>query len=482
MSNTKLILLLDSLSDKDIKELKKFISSKFFSKGRNYLAVFNQLLKFKKKRYNKLTPQILYSKIYPGKKFSLQTLNNRISELFKLAEEYLIYKTLKENKTERNKILLTAYSNGRSEKLFEMQLKKSKGIIESFPESENKQLSMLYIENLRIDHSKKHKITESTFNKYFTYSRYLAAVFLKNLFTFGIEFIQQEQTNRRYESNYAMEILDRMKFDDDFVKGLRNSNSSLHKIAVMMYYFYNIFKNPDTEKNYFEAKKIFDVVRNHIERNELTDLYKLMTSYCILRINQGVKKFQLELYNLYNEKLEVNCYLDRNGIFPVTTFRNYVLLGIKLKKIRWTEKFISKYSKELPEENRDDEINLSYSKLFFSNKNYEKSLQYLDGFKGLNYLHYCDSSILKLCTYYEIEKYEEAFFEIDKFRHFLRNHKEIPVIHKEYTQNFLKIYQILLKIKTGTGNDELYTAKNLMNKKKPVSRENWLSEKINELK
>jgi hypothetical protein len=166
----------------------------------------------------------------------------------------------------------------------------------------------------------------------------------------------------------------------------------------------------------------------------------------------------------------------------VTTFRNYVLLGIKLKKIKWTQNFIKNYSEELPEENREDEVNLSYSKLFFSNKNYEKSLQHLKGFKGLNYLHYCDSSILKLCTYYETKKYEEAFFEIDNFRHFLRNHKEIPKIHKEYTQNFLKIYQTLLKIKTGVGIEELYIAENLINLLKPVSREIWLAEKINELK
>ncbi len=482
MTNTKLILLLNSFSIKEIKEFKKLVSSNFFSKGRNYISLLNQILKYRKKGFDKLNYRVLYSKVYPGKKFSIQTLNNRLSELFKLAEEFLIHKTLSENKTEKNKLLLIGYDKMRTDKLFVTQLKKSKQQIDMLPESDYRQLSIIALENLRINHSKKYKISECTFREYFSHSQFLAGVFLKNLFTFGIEFIQQEQSNRKYESNLAVEILNRLKLDDDFINELEKTESNLYRLVVLMYCFYNSFKNPSSEKYYFEAKKIFSGLKDNIEKNELIDMYKLMTSYCILRINQGVKKFQNELFGLYIEKLKSDCYLDGNKIFPVTTFRNYVLVGIKLKKIKWTEDFIKKYSHQLPEENREDEVNLSYSKLFFSNKDYEKSLQYLSGFKGLNYLHYCDSSILKLCTFYETEKYEEAFFEMDKFRHFIRNHKEIPKIHREYVLNFLKIYQILLKTKTGTGKDELINASELIKKIKPVSREIWLLEKIEELK
>ena len=56
--------------------------------------------------------------------------------------------------------------------------------------------------------------------------------------------------------------------------------------------------------------------------------------------------------------------------------------------------------------------------LFFSYGKYERSLKYLKGFKGLNYLHYSDSTILKLCNYYEMESYEEAISEIDKLRQY----------------------------------------------------------------
>ena len=219
-----------------------------------------------------------------------------------------------------------------------------------------------------------------------------------------------------------------------------------------------------------------------MDDNYIKEVYKKMTNYCILRQNQGVKTFNTELFKLYNERLKLNIYLDHKNVFPQTTFRNYVMIGIILGKYIWTENFIKKFSKYLPEEISSDEVNLSYSKLFFSRKNYERSLQYLSGLKGLNYLHYSDSAILKLCTFYEIQKYEEAYYEMDKFRHYIRNHDDIPKIHKEYALNFLRIYKMLIKIRTGVDKKDLFQIENAMNKTKLKSRESWLSEKITELR
>lgn len=481
IKNSNLIVLLDSFSETEIKEFRKMVSSVFFSKGRNYSALLNQLLKLRKKGFINLTPEKLYTNLYPGKKFSIQTLNNRFSELFKLAEEYLIYKTLKENHSEKNKILLLAYHRKRINKLFQKQLKKSVSYNNSIPESDTKYFDSILLSRMNISYSDEQLVSENTFRHFFEQSEYMAAMFLKNIFEFGFEFIQQKQKNRSYEFNLVMEILERLNVDDSLIKNLNKNKSRIFRIVVMEYYFYDIFKNPENEINYFEARKIFEELRNSLDKNYLTDLYKKMTNYCILRQNQGVKKFQAELFKLYNERLKLGIYLDNKRQFPATTFRNYVLIGLLMKKMRWTENFIRKYSGELPEENREDEIKLSYSKLFFKNKNYGKSLQCLSGFRGLNYLQYSDSSILKLCTFYETGKYEEAFFEIDKFKHYIRNHNEIQNIHKEYFNNFLKIFQMLIKIKTGVNKKEILLVKNLMEKFKLISRESWLNEKIEEL-
>lgn len=482
IANSKLILLLDSFSETDLKEFRKLISSGYFSGGRKYIVLLNKILKLKKKSLENLTPQKLHSKLYPGKKFSIQTINNRLSELFKLAEEYLIQKTIKENRTEKDRILLLAYHSIKSKKLFGSRLSRAKKIVNSLPVSDSKYLHLTFLDRLEITFSENQTISENTYRRYFENSQNITALFLKSLFDFGFEFIQQEQTNRSFEFNLVNEILSRLEIDEPLLRKLLKSNLNVFKIVVMEYYFYNIFKYPAGEKNYFEARKIFEEMRSSIDVNYVKEVYKKMTNYCILRQNQGVKTFNAELFKLYNERLKLNIFLDHKNVFPQTTFRNYVMIGIILKKKIWTENFIKKYSVYLPEEIRSDEVKLSYSKLFFSNKNYEKSLQYLSGLKILNYLHYSDSAILKLCTFYETLKYEEAFYEMDKFIHYIRNHDNVPKIHKEYALNFLRIYKMLIKIKTGVNKKDLFQIENAMKKLKLKSRESWLTEKLMELK
>lgn len=480
--NSKLFLLIDSFSNEDIKEFKKLIASNFFSKGRNYKSLLDLLLKIKKKDLKQYSSDQFYSQLFPDKKFSLQTLDNRMSELFKLAEEYLILNILKENKSERNRILLLAYHNKKNSRSFEKQYSRSKKVIDSEPESDNKYFNLSFIDRLNISFSNELMISDSTYNNYFDHSQYITALLLRNLFDFGYEFIQQEQTNRTFGFNIVNEILRALEINPSFIHKLYKSDRRIFKIVVMEFYFYKMFKTPDEADNYFEARKIFVELSGYMDENYNISLYKKLTNYCILRQNQGIKKFQKELFDLYNEQLKLGHYPENKKLFPSTTFRNFVLIGIILKKLKWTEEFIKKYSVFLPEENREDEIKLSYSKLFFSSKNYKRSLEFLSGFKGNHYMYYCDASILKLCTYYETEKYEEAFSEMDKLKHYLRNHTEVPEIQMEYFLNFLRIYHLLIKIKTGVNKKDLFELETQMKKKKLRSRENWLEEKISELK
>lgn len=481
MLNSKLISLIDSFTKTEFREFKKFISSAFFSGGRNYLLLFNLILKYRNKNFENLNAKNLYSKLYPGKSFSSQTLSNRISELYKLGEDFLIFKSLKTNKTEKDRILLMSFYERKLSKLFQNQLTKSKNSLRNKKDGDLKFFDQVFLQRLGYAFSDEQIISEDTYTNYFEHSEFLTALFLKNIFEFGYEFLQQEQTNRHYDFNPSVEILKRMNIDDELINKLLKKDSVIFKTAAMEYFFYMNFKNPDQENYYFEAKKIFYELKDWLDSNYSFEIYKKLTNYCIMMQNAGIKKFQKELFSLYNERL--NPGLSHNGkkLFTVTTFRNYVLIGIILKKFKWTEDFIKKYSHELPPENRSNEVRLSYSKLYFSNKNYEKSLDYLEGFKGLNYLHHCDSSILKLCSYYELNEYEQAFSDLDTFRHYLRNHREIEKIHKEYYMNFVKVFQMLIRIKTSANESGVFDVESLMDKIKLASRKKWLEEKIEEL-
>ena len=96
-------------------------------------------------------------------------------------------------------------------------------------------------------------------------------------------------------------------------------------------------------------------------------------------------------------------------------------------------------------------------------------------------MHYLDSSSLKLLNYYELDRIGEAYFEIDKLKHYISNHNEIPKIHKTYSKNFIKIYNKLLKLKTEPKKKDIIILEGELKNIHFISKKEWLQIKISEL-
>lgn len=476
--NYKLLYLIKSFSDAEIKEFKKMLASPLYTKGRNYLPLLKEIISHNRTGHECLTFHELYSKLYPGKKYNGQTLKNRFSELFKLAEDYLVYANLNKNVIEKEKILLQEYLDKNLVKLFDSKYKKTKKYVESLPDNDHKFRDISFLNGVNLSLLNKRKKVDNMFKQYYDRAAYSAGVSLIEIFQHGIEFCTQENDNRRIESNIVREILNNLDIDG-LIKSFSNSNSKIYKIVRMYYFLYKAFKNPDDEDSYFESRRIFKENINFFDRLYKNQIYQEMINYCVNRQNSGIKKFQLELFKLFNEKLDQGLYSEfKASMFPTNIFRDYIYIGIAIKKYKWVEDFIKKYSKELPEEIREDEINLSFAKLYFANKHFEKSLLHLNKVKGLNYLHYNDASVLKLCCYFELHRFEDSYFEIDKLKHYLRNHKEIPKVHNEPPLNFVRSYLKILNKKTNPVESDLGFLEKEINQTKSVSKRDWLLEKI----
>jgi hypothetical protein len=208
-----------------------------------------------------------------------------------------------------------------------------------------------------------------------------------------------------------------------------------------------------------------------------------LINYCIIKLNGGDLKYRYELFDLFNDKLDQNLISDlKNNYYIFNPFRDYVYIGLVIKEYEWVENFINKYSSELPEDIRREESSLSYSKLDFERKNFRDSLNRLIGLKGSHYLLYLDISRFKLCNFYELKKYEEAILEIDKQKHYLKYHKEIPVNRIAYNSNFMKILKELIKLKTRPDKADARFIQKQLDGYKLVSQKAWLKEKIAEIK
>lgn len=477
-ANNKLFNLIGSFSDTEIKEFKRLLASPLFTNGRNYHPLLNEILRIINKKLSKFPAAELYNKLYPGKKYSSQTLKNRFSEMFGLCEDYLIYKNIYNDKTSTDRILLQYYLDSRLFRLFDSKYEKSRRNVEEMPDNYDKFKNLAFLNKINLKLLNKKNNIHKMYRQFYDNSVYNTCLFLIDLFQMGIEFKLMEYDNVKHEHNFVLEIISKLEMID-FLKTVKKSSSVITKVMIMYYNLYKAYENPDKENYYFESKKLFEENINFFSMDYKDDFYQQMISYCIIRQNSGIKKFQYELFGLYNEKLEQGLYSEfRVNQFPVNTFRDFVFIGLEIKKYSWVENFIKKYSHELPEEIREDEVNLSNAKLHFSERHFEKAINLLNKVKGGNYIHYNDTGVLKLCCYYELDRIEESYFLLDKLKHYLRNHKEIPKVHLNPVKNFINVYQKIINLKSRPGKSDTGFLENEIRSYNKITKREWLLNKI----
>jgi hypothetical protein len=481
-TRNKFLNLLESFSASELTEFRKFVASPFISSGRNYLPLISEIIRQKSGKNSEYNLQELHNKLYPGKKFSSQTLKNRFSELFKIGEEFLIFKSLSNNSSMRDRILLSAYVERDLEKFFESNYRKVLDRFEGIPNDERKFESFVEFQRINIANL----VHQNRFDKYFPAfyesSIYQTCLSFINLFEFGMEFRQQDYLNKKYDFNIVPEILMKINFEE-LAKKTAYRNSPIFKFTLIYYHLYKCYENLENENDYFEARKIFKEIKPQLSDDAMLKIYMMCIYYCTHKQNLGLKKFRLELFNLYKEKLESGFISDfAMNTYPLNNFRDYVLIGIELKELDWVEKFLEDYSGYLPDQTRDDEVYISRSKLLMASSKFSESLELLNKTKPSNFIHYIDVSTGKLCNFYELEMTEEAFSEIDKLKHYLRNHKEVPKVHKTYTSNFLRIYSMLLKARTEPSFADVELIGKELKSTTFINRQGWLKRKLAELR
>lgn len=478
--NYKLILLINSFSDKELEQFRKFISSPYFNKGRRYEPFLEQILSLKNNTGTEEKTQIT-SEIISDISLSDQTLRNRYSELYKLGEDFLVHNSISENKIEKGKMLLdkllekklfTPFNINYKQILNDLRHKKFDTKVYS------DMLSVLQKHSVYL--SEKNKV-ENLYNEYYEYTKTALCIYLLKLFEIGQEFRQQEFDNRTYDPNYVSEFLKNISISG-LMKEFGSSDPLIYKVTAMNYYLYKALENVNEEKYYFDSHKIFKGIAEELSDSYKVEIFKVFINYSIKKLNEGDLKYRYELFGLYNEKLDQNLISDLKDKFYIFNhFRDYVYIGLAVRKYDWVEKFIEEYSDELPAEIKEEEIKLSYSKLEFEKKNFEKSLEKLNGLKGSHYLMYLDISLFKLCNYFELKKYEEAILEIDKQKHYIKNHNEIPESRIAQNSNFMNTLKKLIKMKSEPGLSDTGLMNRELNGLKLVARKIWLQEKIDEL-
>ena len=102
MRGSKLLQLLKSFSEEEGKRFEKFLASPYFNNS-NKLYRFFKLLSYHGPLYesDKLNKKILYSKLHGKQPYNDHTMRELMSDLLKLANEFVVLKDFKATKQAR---------------------------------------------------------------------------------------------------------------------------------------------------------------------------------------------------------------------------------------------------------------------------------------------------------------------------------------------------------------------------------------------
>lgn len=481
MLKPSLISLISALSLKEMREFSRFVGSPFFN-GRKETAVYFNLIKkyypkFEKKQF---TPENLFAKMYPGKKFSTQAIRRLNSYLLKLLEDYLSYKGLKSDPFYFDLSLSIQLSERgllkRSQKKLEYADKKyssQRGDYEFY--FWKRYLLERHKNSLYSYSGNDHLASKAIIKRTDMFAYHTAVVICKSLISL---FINEKNFGTGTAGSDFYGLIRNLELGK-FLKTLEEKNSEFYPVLAAEYYQAMSLLEPDNEEFLEEFTKVIDTGLDKFSYIEKINFYTIFEAACTLKIEKGVAKYSGILFEAYRRMLSKGLYsYSRGGEFILRIFRNIVHTAVMVKNTTWLEKFITEYTPKLPAVSQKSMGNLAQALLLFEKKDYTGSLEKLNSI-DFDLFHFkIDLKNLQVRLYYELGFTEELISAIDSYRHFISGSKYISPRYKLLCTGFISFTSKIVKAKTGNLKDEQSILKKEILKTESILYREWLLEKL----
>jgi hypothetical protein len=480
MRNLKLIELLKAFEKKEIKEFEKFVASPFFNKGRNYLPLLKEIIRFYPAFDNeKMTKQYIYKRLYCGNKYSEKTMKNMLSALLSLSEKYLVHSKIQDKNgyyliLAKQMQIKNMHSLSEKAYLKNMQLI-SKGKLEP-QHFENQYDHWSSITYHYQEAGEINKNIEALSSEYSSFIYYVISAF---------SLIAEKTYVYKFTSNtqFDWELLKKFSGNfDEVIRHLRKNKYEISEIIELYHSIIKMFLNEYDEKTYFKIKEIFG---NNIDKLSKVQRYRLFgTLHNLISKLSTIdnEKYLKERFAILKVMVEYEFpELGSNEHININLAISIIKTALNLKEYAWLREFIEIYMHKVPSKYRRSVYNYTYANLHFADKNFQQSQEFLKKVKMDIFSFRYDTKLLLLKIYYELKYTEEAHSLIDTFKHFVTLNKSLSDDKRITHSNFIKFYSILLKLDESGNAAQIKKLRTELLTGVQVRSKDWLLEKADEL-
>jgi len=470
MTESKLITLLRTLDEEEMRKFGKFLEGTAQRKSPDRIAFFNYLKKYHPEFPVKKTErEYVAQKLFAKDANRIKKIENLMHTIGSVLEDFLHYEELKIQQTQRDFLLLEVYKSRNLDKFFFKKIEqiekswekeKPAGIEQLYNEYLIKKLSFTHPNYSLVDKMPTLNDMVHQIDKYYFATKLYWVLCTSVSENFVIT--SDKEANRK--QHFVQKILD-ISLQTDF-----QTTPQIKLLNELC----RAFMSGDFG-NYLEMKSLFMSHLDLYDEYEKNDLLLFLTTSCYENHRQGKKEAIRELFEL-NRYATENEFIFENSSIPHLNFRNTVYIACAAQELDWAEHFVDNYGRFLGEEDADDIIVLCEAIINFSRGHYSQTLDKLAKAKFRDVVYNAQARSILLQCYYELD-HDLFFSSVDSFRNFLGRNKALAPSTKKAFSNFIHFTKKLKKAEHEFRPDVKHLLDEIANTNNIVNK-TWLISKV----
>lgn len=433
MYDTKLISLISTLNVERRRKLRKWIKSNFVNKNDDIIKFFEYIDSRKSLSPRSITKDKAHDFVYPQTQYNDLRIRHLLWMTTEIVEDFVAYSNIHQQPILYKQLLAQNYIEHEYYKLAEQIIEENIADLEHAKQRnvsyhlQHFQAQALYFRlKSRNDRS-------SAFNLQKVMDQLAIFSIIESL-----KYACISQSIQKISAN----MLNNHLLDATF-KLLENP-FFLNNTAVRIYYnTYKVLTNED-EDAYKELIIDLKESSNSFSLQDVRELYLSAINFCIKKSNQNIAEYTLQAFDLYIYAIQHKYLMEHNEISRFS-FTNVVTLGLKLKELDRTEKFILQFSKSIHIEYRKMTVGFNMAKVQYAKGDLQKALKHLLTNEFNDILWNLNAKYLILKILFELNDMKMFAIHLKAFKMFVQRKANIGY-HRDYFVNVGKALIILRDI------------------------------------
>lgn len=439
MKTYKLYEIFETLGNGELRRLRRFLQSPYFTTREDVFAMFDYLAERRAAGRPMPDRELLFRHCFSGESYDDQKIRSVMSGLAGLIEQFWLVESQGQDSHSSRMALARIYRHRNLERHFRKAMEKAGRDLARNPLRDP-------------DHYEKLLAYQDEWLEYESFSNRTAELHLQEITdTLDVFYLlsrlryacTQLTHSAVYQREYRFGLLSPLLEEAE-------RQGYLDLPAVAIYYYCYCFLSEGYSLPYFRRFRALLLEHGPVfSLSEKKALYLLAINFCIRQMNAGSMEFTREAWALYRQGLEQGALLE-GGRLSRFTFYNIAATGIRLGELEAVKRFVQQYKGFLPEEHQELSVRFIQARLAFAREELPKVVNLLLGADFKDLVNNLIAKNLLIKAYYGLREHELLEAQLESLRTFiLRN--DLSGYHR---RNYLNIIRFVQRLITLAPHDE----------------------------